>query len=48
MRLVESESVDPQLASYSLSCDVPDASLRVASDGLYVDFPAKGFILIVQ
>ena len=48
MRLVESESVDPQLASYSLSCDVPGASLRVAADGLYVDFPVNGLIMIFR
>ena len=48
VRLVESESVDPQLASYALTCDVPGAALRVAADGLYVDFPAKGFILIFR
>lgn len=48
VRLVSSASVDAKIASWNVVCDMPGVRLRLAGDGLYADFPAKGFILIVQ
>lgn len=48
VRLVSSASVDAKIASWNVVCDMSGVRLRLADDGLYADFPKRGFVLIVE